>query len=330
MKRIAKIISKLVLLTLLILTSNIYIYAQTEENITLPEVFPTEDAVWVILVTQTEWYGDSHKSTTYKSSYYLLGDTIIENKKYSKLYSIYGELDSLKVKSCDFYTENQLYVGAIRVEGEKVYLRPYEVIYCYGEEMCPHIECLEGGYPYYYDEDIDYSFFEEDILMYDFGVEESERLYIENYPSLCRHFLAMGIIKGEKKGPHSWIKGIGSTGGLWFNYDFFPMGGEGVLRSLKSFHYKGKQFYPTEGLGINESIADTQSKAYVSDGVLYIENDEGVNTVTVYDAMGRTLLTPKPSPVERGATNAQIELPSALKGVIMVKVNNEIVKVICE
>ena len=204
MKRVNKIIKNFVLLALFT-TSNISIYAQTEENITLPEVFPTEDAVWVILVTQTEWYGDSHKSTTYKSSYYLLGDTIIENKKYSKLYSIYGELDSLKVKSCDFYTENQLYVGAIRVEGEKVYLRPYEVIYCFGEEMCPHILGIDyGGYPYYYDEDIDYSFFEEDILMYDFGVEESERLYIENYPSLCRHFLAMGIIKGEKKGPHSW------------------------------------------------------------------------------------------------------------------------------
>ena len=327
MKRIAKIISKLVLLTLLILTSNISIYAQTEENITLPEVFPTEDAVWVILVTQTEWYGDSHKSTTYKSSYYLLGDTIIENKKYSKLYSIYGELDSLKVKSCDFYTENQLYVGAIRVEGEKVYLRPYEVIYCYGEEICPHIWGIDyGGYPYYYDEDIDYSFFEEDILMYDFGVEESERLYIENYPSLCRHFLAMGIIKGEKKGPHSWIKGIGSTGGLWFNYDFFPMGGEGVLRSLKSFHYKGKQFYPAEESGINESIADIpQTKAYVSDGVLYIESAEDINSVTVYDAMGKIITSGTYS-----NASLQIPLPTTLKGVVMVKVNNEVVKVICE
>ncbi|MBQ3576528.1 MAG: hypothetical protein IJA28_03825, partial [Coprobacter sp.] len=81
--------------------------------------------------------------------------------------------------------------------------------------------------------------------------------------------------------------------------------------------------------GIKEDITDTQSKAYVSDGVLYIENAEGVNTVTVYDAMGRNL-TPNPSPVERGATNAQIELPSAIKGVIIVKVNNEVVKVICE
>ena len=82
--------------------------------------------------------------------------------------------------------------------------------------------------------------------------------------------------------------------------------------------------------GVEESTAEvSNTKAYVSNGVLYIENDEGVNSVTIYDAMGRNL-TPNPSPVERGATNAQIELPSTLKGMIMVKVNNEVVKVICE
>ena len=80
MKRIAKIISKLVLLTLLILTSNISIYAQDTEDITLPDVFPTEDAVWVILVTQTEnnlrdVFEPYYKETTYRTSYYLLGDT---------------------------------------------------------------------------------------------------------------------------------------------------------------------------------------------------------------------------------------------------------------
>ena len=83
--------------------------------------------------------------------------------------------------------------------------------------------------------------------------------------------------------------------------------------------------------GVEESIAEeSNTKAYVSDGVLYIENAEGVNSVTVYDAMGRTLLTPNLSAVEKGATYTQIELPSTLKGVIMVKVNNEVVKVICE
>ena len=301
-----------------------------EENITLPEVFPTEDAAWVITIKQTDsniWddFNPGYIITTYESSYYLLGDTIIENKKYSKLYSIYGELDSIKVKSCDFYTEDQLYVGAIRVEGEKVYLRPHEVIYCFGEEMCPHIDCIEeDGYPWYKDEEIDYSFFEKDVLMYDFSVEESERLYIYNYPSSCLHFLATEMRK--KGNDHSWIKGIGSTGGLWFNYDFFPMLGSGVLRSLKSFHYKGKQFYPAEETGINKSIVDTpKAKAYVSAGVLYIENAEGITSVEVYNSLGTPLY-------RRGAggedSSLQIALPSTIKGVLIVKVNNEIIKVI--
>ena len=149
MKRIDKIITKLVLLVLLT-TSNISIYALDTEDITLPDVFPTENALWVIEVEEI-WSGlyDENCIGCFTTTYYLLGDTIIENKKYSKLYSIYGELDSLKVKSCDFYTENQLYVGAIRVEGEKVYLRPHEVIYHSDGEICPHIWGIDyDGYPY--------------------------------------------------------------------------------------------------------------------------------------------------------------------------------------
>jgi hypothetical protein len=199
------------------------------------------------------------------------------------------------------------------------------VIYCFGEEMCPHIDYIEeGGYPWYKDEEIDYSFFEKDVLMYDFSVEESERLYINNYPSICLHFLATEMRK--KGNDHSWIKGIGSTGGLWFNYDFFPMLGSGVLRSLKSFYYKGKQFYPAEESGINEGIADIpKNKAYISNGVLYIENADGINSVEVYNFLGTPLY-------RRGAgcedSSLQIALPSTIKGVLFVKVNDEVIKVI--
>ena len=78
--------------------------------------------------------------------------------------------------------------------------------------------------------------------------------------------------------------------------------------------------------GTIESTAEvSNTKAYVSDGVLYIENAEGVNSVTVYDAMGRVI-----SSGTYNNSSVQISLPSTLKGVIMVKVNNEIVKVICE
>ena len=310
------------------------ISAQTKEDIMLPEVFPTEDAVWVIsnesLYIPNPMFGTPYEYS-WNESYYLLGDTIIENKKYSKLYSLEGIIDSIKIKSCDFYTENQLYVGAIRVEGEKVYLRPHEVIYHSDGEICPHIWGIDyDGYPYYYDEEIDYSFFEKDVLMYDFSVEESDRLYIDNYqfsitdnPSWCLHFFATGIVKGVGE-PHSWIKGIGSTGGLWFNFDGpNEEKNEWISHNLHSFYYKGKQFYPTEESGINESIADTpKAKAYVSDGVLYIENVEGINTVEIYDITGRVITSGN-----YDSKSVQIQLPSTLKGVIMVKVNNEVIKV---
>jgi len=75
--------------------------------------------------------------------------------------------------------------------------------------------------------------------------------------------------------------------------------------------------------GVEESIAEvSNTKAYVSNGVLYIENAEGINSVTVYDAMGRVI-----SSGTYNNSSVQISLPSTLKGVIMVKVNNEVVKV---
>ncbi len=320
MKRIAKIISKLVLLTLLILTSNISIYAQTEENITLPEVFPTEDAVWIIeekITTERSWANPEtglwYDVYIKNYSYYLEGDTIIYNKKYSKLY----------VKDIS----NNLhygYVGGIRIEGKKVYFDPvdfdYETLYN-----------VTGGMSYIFEEE---GIFNE-FCIYDFSLDKGDEFITGTFLDDTGSPYCTPIEMynwGNNDIQERWIEGIGSIEGLW-HYSVTSTTGfsqRDVWYTLKSFHYKGKQFYPTEESGINESIADTpKAKAYVSNGVLYIENTEGINSVTVYDAMGRNL-TPNPSPVERGATNAQIELPSAIKGVIMVKVNNEVVKVICE
>ena len=168
------------------------------------------------------------------------------------------------------------------------------------------------------------SFYDKDILMYNFSVEESEQhLYIDNYPSSCIHFLAYGIYFNSDK--NSLIRGIGSTIGLWFNNFSVPIQGLQIWRNLHSFYYKGKQFYPTEESGINESIADTpKTKAYVSNGVLNIENIEGINSVVVYDIMGRVITSVNAN----GATSTQITLPSTIKGAIIVKVNNEVVKVL--
>ncbi|MBQ3556013.1 MAG: hypothetical protein IJA09_07350 [Bacteroidales bacterium] len=76
--------------------------------------------------------------------------------------------------------------------------------------------------------------------------------------------------------------------------------------------------------GIEESTAEvSNTKAYFSNGVLYIENVEGVNSVEIYDTTGKIITSET-----YNNASAQIPLPTTLKGVIMVKVNNEVVKVI--
>ncbi|MBE6299539.1 MAG: hypothetical protein E7083_04275 [Bacteroidales bacterium] len=321
MKRIAKIISKLVLLTLLILTSNISIYAQTEENITLPEVFPTEDAVWVIEVeVQAErswanpetglWYDIYYTYYTY----YLEGDTIMNDKKYSKLY-----VKDIQ-KNIDYG-----YVGGIRVEGEKVYIDPVDFDY-------ETLNYVTGGRAriFFGVEEGEEGVFDE-FCLYDFSLNEEDE------------FITVSIAEGIGTpyctpfeynidwGPYiqeEWIKGIGSKFGLWYDRIAYMTGlsSSNTIYSLHSFHYKGKQFYPTEESGINETPKEENiTKAYVSDGVLYIESAEDINSVTVYDAMGRIITSGTYS-----NASLQIPLPTTLKGVVMVKVNNEVVKVICE
>ncbi len=77
--------------------------------------------------------------------------------------------------------------------------------------------------------------------------------------------------------------------------------------------------------GVEESITEVnKSKAFVSNEILNIENAGGINSVVVYDATGKVITSVNAN----GATSTQIALPLTIKGVIMVKVNNEVVKVI--
>ena len=319
MKRIDKIITKLVLLVLLT-TSNISIYAQDTEDITLPDVFPTEDAVWIIeekITTERSW-ANPETGLWYDIyytyyTYYLEGDTIMNDKKYSKLYvkDIQNNID-------------YGYVGGIRVEGEKVYFDPVDFDY-------ETLDVITGGMYHMFEEEGVFN----EFCLYDFSLDKGDEFITGTFLDDTGSPYCTPIEMynwGNNDIQERWIEGIGSIEGLW-HYSVTSTTGfsrRDVWYTLKSFHYKGKQFYPTEESGINETPKEeSNTKAYVSDGVLYIENSEGINSVAVYDAMGRSL-TPNPSPVERGATNAQISLPSTLKGVIMVKVNNEVVKVICD
>ena len=77
--------------------------------------------------------------------------------------------------------------------------------------------------------------------------------------------------------------------------------------------------------GVKESIAEeSNTKAYVSNGILHIESSEDITSVKIYDAMGREVLAHNPT---QGETSVEIALPN-IKGVLIVKVNEEVVKVI--
>ena len=56
--------------------------------------------------------------------------------------------------------------------------------------------------------------------------------------------------------------------------------------------------------------------------MLYIENTEGINSVEVYDATGKVIISDT-----YDSNLAQIQLPLIIKGVVMIKVNSEVVKV---
>ena len=100
--------------------------------------------------------------------------------------------------------------------------------------------------------------------------------------------------------------------------------GESIGTEIQPFAF-GQGVDPESVIqGIEENVTEApKNKAYVSNGVLNIENIEGINSVEVYDIMGRIITSANAN----GATSAQIVLPSTIRGVIMVKVNNEVIKV---
>ena len=102
-------------------------------------------------------------------------------------------------------------------------------------------------------------------------------------------------------------------------------GGESIGAEIQPFTF-GEGVNPESVIeGVKESIAEeSNTKAYVSNGILYIESSEDITSVKVYDAMGREILANNPTP---GETSVEIALPT-VKGVLIVKVNSEAIKVI--
>jgi hypothetical protein len=94
---------------------------------------------------------------------------------------------------------------------------------------------------------------------------------------------------------------------------------------IQSFTFGAGVNPELELLGVEDNIVETpKTKAFVSNESLIIENVEGINSVVVYDAMGREILTSIPSSVEKVVS---ITLPN-VKGLLIVNVNNEVVKII--
>ena len=244
-------------------------------------------------------------------TYYLEGDTIMNEKKYSKLYvkDIQNNID-------------YGYVGGIRVEGEKVYFDPTDF-----DKNTLHM--ITAGMSHIFEGE---GVFDE-FCLYDFSLNEEDEFITVSIAEgigtpYCTPFefnIDWGSYIQEE-----WIKGIGSKFGLWYDRIAYTTGlsSSYTIYSLHSFHYKGKQFYPTEESGIEEVKeveTDTpQAKAFISNKILNIENAEGINSVVVYDATGKVITSANAN----GTTSTQIALPSTIKGVVMVKVNNEVVKVI--
>jgi hypothetical protein len=69
-----------------------------------------------------------------------------------------------------------------------------------------------------------------------------------------------------------------------------------------------------------------KAKAFVANEMLNIENAEGINSVVVYDATGKVITSVNAN----GVTSTQIALPSTIKGLLIVKINNEVIKVVCD
>ena len=104
-----------------------------------------------------------------------------------------------------------------------------------------------------------------------------------------------------------------------------------LLKNDKLLRYKNRSFKVIDLTpaitGVEENFVETpKTKAFVSNEMLNIENVEGINLVVVYDATGKVITSVNAN----GATSTQIVLPSNTKGVLLVKVNNEVIKTICD
>ncbi len=174
---------KSISISLISLFAFLNLFAQVDDNY-LP--FIEDNKIWIINICS--WVGIE------PSKYYLEADTIIDGNNYLKMYAL-NIGDSIR----------PVFVGSLREENSKVYLRPSEQIY--------------------------FTDLHKDYLMYDFSLEEGETvtlpffmlpdMSIDLRVTAIEHINVEGIqrkkwIFGDKDKPDEvWIEGIGSIRGIF-------------------------------------------------------------------------------------------------------------------
>ena len=160
-----------------------------------------------------------------------------------------------------------------------------------------------------------------------------------NIPSA--HFFASDIDENNNMwftSSHYLVKYDGENFKWWNSYGYHdPRGilcdGDVVWIYMSNdvlFRFKDEKFekidLAPEVAGIEDNnIEKSNTKAFVSNETLIVESSEEITNISVYDMMGRVITSTNGN----GATSTQITLPSNTKGVLIVKVNDKVVKVVC-
>ncbi len=288
------------------------------------QVFPESDAIWNIQAPS----GAQH--------YGLSGDTIIDDKLYSKLYQLNDT--TLIIDATDRY------IGGFRTEGKKVWFRP-DLSYRhehYGNTEDPHPEetilydfsknvgdtiwhniIYQGSW--YMEENITAS------IVYDIIDSEDGKIYktAQYINNSYNGFVDLHPMMGQND---SWVEGVGSlnSGLFWFLY--YPSMGGGSPYRLACFKqgYEVKYmdnpwcnvcFCWTAGLQDNTSIP---MKIAFENNSLFIKGEPSLFPceLQLFSPMGQLIL-------EKKLQSSKEEIPvNQLQGIYLYQVqkNKEIVK----
>jgi hypothetical protein len=179
------------------------------ENITTPDsqnVFPESDAIWNIHAFRN---GDFFKEYLYG----LSGDTIINDKKYNKLYFLNDT--TLNIDN------NDIYVGGFRLENKQVWFllnsNPDNwvdeyILYDFSKEVSEistilHVPAFDNIVP--------------DLTAY--GIDNFTRTITKIEETLTGKTFDIDITGNPWIRNSQWIEGIGSIKGLFWEYITYPM-----------------------------------------------------------------------------------------------------------